>query len=129
MHPAPGPEEVNWQHLWLNWRQRDLRTVLTWPLMLVVVFFPITGFTSAVAKLQYVLCPVNSSLSGGQLMAQVRLAGRGTAVNNGCLGTRCPQHRLLPVRLRHSCITLLQPVEKGGWLVSTPACIHWLTFR
>ncbi|KAI8473306.1 MAG: hypothetical protein J3K34DRAFT_411580 [Monoraphidium minutum] len=57
VHPAPGPEEVNWQHLWLTWRQRDLRSVLTWPLTVAVVVFPITLMTSAVSRLQFLLCP------------------------------------------------------------------------
>jgi hypothetical protein len=57
VHAAPGPEEVNWQHLWLTWRQRDARAALTWPLLVAVVVFPITLITSAVAQLQYVLCP------------------------------------------------------------------------
>jgi hypothetical protein len=65
VHAAPGPEEVNWQHLWLNWRQRDARAVLTWPLLLLVVFFPITGIVSLVARLQYVLCPVDSGSGTG----------------------------------------------------------------
>jgi hypothetical protein len=57
VHPAPGPEEVNWQHLWMTWRERDCRTLLTWPLMLLVVLFPITLVTSAASRLEYVFCP------------------------------------------------------------------------
>jgi hypothetical protein len=57
VHPAPGPEEVNWQHLWMTWRERDCRTILTWPLMLLVVLFPITLVTSAASRLEYVFCP------------------------------------------------------------------------
>lgn len=72
VHPAPGPEEVNWQHLWLTWRQRDLRALLTWPLLLAVVVFPITLFTSAVAQLQYVLCPLQQTAPAS---AATRLSG------------------------------------------------------
>jgi len=93
VHPAPGPEEVNWQHLWLNWRQRDLRTVLTWPLMLLVVIFPITGVTSAVARLQYVLCPAGTiAAKGASAAAAQRFAGRvrfGAALVLGGEGKRC----------------------------------------
>lgn len=57
VHPAPGPEEVNWQHLWMSYTERDCRSVLTWPLLLVVVLFPITLITSAASRLEYVFCP------------------------------------------------------------------------
>lgn len=65
VHPAPGPEEVNWQHLWLTWRERDCRTILTWPFLVLVVCFPITLCTSAVGRLDYVLC--NSPDKGPQV--------------------------------------------------------------
>lgn len=96
VHPAPGPEEVNWQHLWLTWRQRDLRTVLTWPLILAVVVFPITGFTSAVARLQYVLCPISE---GGRLAEKVgglRGFGFSDAVARGTKTCRGPVPPLSP---------------------------------
>lgn len=57
VHPAPGPEEVNWQHLWMDYKERDCRTVVTWPLMLLIVLFPITLVTSAASRLEYVFCP------------------------------------------------------------------------
>eukprot|EP00878_Enallax_costatus_P022072 GHUV01023404.1.p1 GENE.GHUV01023404.1~~GHUV01023404.1.p1 ORF type:complete len:906 (+),score=284.12 GHUV01023404.1:2758-5475(+) len=57
VHPAPGPEEVNWQHLWMTYKERDWRAALTWPLMLLVVLFPITLVTSAASRLEYVFCP------------------------------------------------------------------------
>lgn len=57
VHPAPGPEEVNWQHLWMDYKERDCRTAFTWPLMLLVVLFPITLVTSAASRLEYVFCP------------------------------------------------------------------------
>ena len=63
VHPAPGPEEVNWQALWLNWRQRDIRGYITAPLWLFIVFFPIGIFTGALSQLDYVLC------AGGQVGA------------------------------------------------------------
>jgi hypothetical protein len=62
---------VNWQHLWLNWRQRDLRSALTWPLLIAVVVFPITLFTSAVAQLQFVLCPPRKEADTGAAAAKI----------------------------------------------------------
>jgi hypothetical protein len=62
VRPAPGPEEVNWQHLWLTWRQRDVRSALLWPLMVLVVVFPVTLITSYVAQLQFVLCPTTAAV-------------------------------------------------------------------
>lgn len=57
VHPAPGPEEVNWQHVWMSGFERDLRTAFTWPLTLLLVLFPITLVTSAASRLEYVFCP------------------------------------------------------------------------
>lgn len=57
VHPAPGPEEVNWQHLWMDYKERNCRTAVTWPLMLLLVLFPITLVTSAASRLEYVFCP------------------------------------------------------------------------
>ena len=73
VHPAPGPEEVNWQHLWLTWRERDLRSLLSWPLLIVVVVFPITLGTSAVAQLQYVLCPTTAATTTGSTVRRPAL--------------------------------------------------------
>lgn len=63
VHPAPGPEEVNWQHVWMSGFERDLRTAFTWPLTLLLVLFPITLVTSAASRLEYVFCP--HSAAGG----------------------------------------------------------------
>jgi hypothetical protein len=45
--------------LWYNWKQRTLRSMLVAPFILLVVIFPITLVTSAVGRLEYVLCPQN----------------------------------------------------------------------
>jgi hypothetical protein len=60
--------------------------VLTWPLTLLVVIFPITGVTSAVARLQWVLCPVVPAGSGTEAVAQVRRGPGGGAA--GRFGSR-----------------------------------------
>lgn len=60
VHPAPGPEEVNWQHVWMSGVERDVRTAFTWPLTIALVLFPITLVTSAVSRIEYVFCPGGS---------------------------------------------------------------------
>ncbi|KAG2438979.1 hypothetical protein HYH02_010771 [Chlamydomonas schloesseri] len=57
VHPAPGPEEVNWSALWSDYRSRDLRRNLTRPLTMLVVLFPIGIFTGGLMQLDYLLCP------------------------------------------------------------------------
>ncbi len=57
MHPAPGPEEVNWSALWSDYRSRDLRRNLTRPLTLWTVLFPIGIFAGGLVQLDYLLCP------------------------------------------------------------------------
>jgi hypothetical protein len=51
VHPAPGPEEVNWQSLWFNHQQRVLRGWLTAPFAVIVVLLPVSGLTSAISML------------------------------------------------------------------------------
>ena len=51
VHPAPGPEEVNWQSLWFNHQQRVLRGWLTTPFAVIVVLLPVSGLTSAISML------------------------------------------------------------------------------
>jgi hypothetical protein len=51
VHPAPGPEEVNWQSLWYNHQQRVLRGWLTAPFAIIVVLLPVSGLTSAISML------------------------------------------------------------------------------
>lgn len=40
VHPAPGPEEVNWQALWYSHRQRMFRGFLVTPLICLVIMLP-----------------------------------------------------------------------------------------
>lgn len=51
VHPAPGPEEVNWQALWFNHQQRVIRGWLTAPFIVIVVLLPVSGLTSAISML------------------------------------------------------------------------------
>ncbi len=51
VQPAPGPEEVNWPALWSSWRERDWRTMLVRPLVLLVVLFPVGIFTGGLMQL------------------------------------------------------------------------------
>ncbi|EFJ49655.1 hypothetical protein VOLCADRAFT_104236 [Volvox carteri f. nagariensis] len=59
VHPAPGPDEVNWSALWSNFRDRDLRRNLMRPLVVLMVAFPIGIFTGGVTQLDYLLCPAH----------------------------------------------------------------------
>ncbi|KAF6257975.1 hypothetical protein COO60DRAFT_1701539 [Scenedesmus sp. NREL 46B-D3] len=56
VHPAPGPEEVNWQSLWFNHQQRLLRGWLTAPCAVIVVLLPVSGLTSAISMLNSEFC-------------------------------------------------------------------------
>lgn len=56
VHPAPGPEEVNWQSLWFNHQQRVLRGWLTTPFAVIVVLLPVSGLTSAISMLNSEFC-------------------------------------------------------------------------
>jgi hypothetical protein len=56
VHPAPGPEEVNWQSLWFNHSQRVLRGWLTAPFAIIVVLLPVSGLTSAISMLNSEVC-------------------------------------------------------------------------
>ncbi|GIM03101.1 hypothetical protein Vretimale_7897 [Volvox reticuliferus] len=63
VHPAPGPDEVNWSALWSNFRGRDLRRNLMRPLVALMVVFPIGIFTGGLTQLDYLLCPSHSCAS------------------------------------------------------------------
>jgi len=109
VHPAPGPEEVNWQHLWLTWRQRDLRALLTWPLLVAVVVFPITLVTSAVAQLQYVLCPPLKRDASGQVS---------TELSSALLWPwYCQGHSMIANFIRSLITGWLPALLLNGWLV------------
>lgn len=58
-HPAPGPDEMNWQALWKTWQQKDIRRVLVFPLIVGVIIFPLGIFAGALSKLTDVLCDEN----------------------------------------------------------------------
>ncbi|GIL51096.1 hypothetical protein Vafri_7150 [Volvox africanus] len=63
VHPAPGPDEVNWSALWSNFRGRDLRRNLIRPLVVLMVAFPIGIFTGGLTQLDYLLCPLHRCAS------------------------------------------------------------------
>ncbi len=54
---APGPDEVNWPALWLNYKQRDFRSWVCKPLLVVLVLFPIGVFAGGLTQLDFLLCP------------------------------------------------------------------------
>ena len=53
VHPAPGPEEVNWQALNFSYKQRTLRMFLVQPLLLLLIAFPIGLFSGALLQLDF----------------------------------------------------------------------------
>ncbi|KAG2500669.1 hypothetical protein HYH03_001435 [Edaphochlamys debaryana] len=57
VHAAPGPEEVNWQTLWSDFHNRDLRYNLCRPFIVLIILFPIGIFTGGLMQLDYLLCP------------------------------------------------------------------------
>lgn len=58
-HPAPGPDEMNWQALWKTWAQKDVRKVLVFPLIALVIMFPLGVFAGGLSKLAVILCDPN----------------------------------------------------------------------
>lgn len=56
VHPAPGPEEVNWESLWFNHRQRQIRAFATTPFAILVVGAPVSLLTSAISSLSGTFC-------------------------------------------------------------------------
>jgi hypothetical protein len=60
VHPAPGPEEVNWQALWYNHGQRVLRGWLAAPFAIIVVLLPVSLLTSAISSLNDEFCRVRA---------------------------------------------------------------------
>jgi hypothetical protein len=79
VHPAPGPEEVNWQSLWFNHQQRVLRGWLTAPFAVIVVLLPVSGLTSAISML-------NSEVRGCWSAAYIAQQARGdVALQRSCM--------------------------------------------
>lgn len=56
VHPAPGPEEVNWESLWFTHAQRVRRGFLVTPFIVVLVLLPVSMLTSAMSQLNDTLC-------------------------------------------------------------------------
>lgn len=59
-HPAPGPDEMNWQALWKTWSQKDIRRVLVFPLVAFVIMFPLGLFAGGLSKLFIFFCDPNN---------------------------------------------------------------------
>jgi hypothetical protein len=63
VHPAPGPEEVNWQALWYTNRQRVVRGLIVVPCIVALVMVPVSLLTSALTQLNEAFCsPSNTVL-------------------------------------------------------------------
>jgi len=51
VEPAPGPDNLNWQSILLRKRQRELRSLLMFPLILAVILIPTGMFTGVMSSL------------------------------------------------------------------------------
>lgn len=61
--PAPGPEEVNWQALWYNARQRAARGLVVTPFLVIFIMLPVSLLTGALSQLNSLFCsPSNTVL-------------------------------------------------------------------
>ena len=49
VEPAPGPDNLNWQSILLRKRQRELRSLLMFPLILAVILIPTGMFTGVMS--------------------------------------------------------------------------------
>jgi hypothetical protein len=56
VHPAPGPEEVNWQALWFTHAQRTLRMWLVAPVMVLIVLLPVSLLGAAATQITGLIC-------------------------------------------------------------------------
>ncbi len=45
MHPAPGPEEVNWSALWMSYKDREFRGWFVKPMLAILILIPIGMFS------------------------------------------------------------------------------------
>jgi len=54
--PAPGPDEMNWQGLWKTWVEKDIRRVLVFPFVLVLILLPIGIFAGSLSVFNSYLC-------------------------------------------------------------------------
>lgn len=52
MHPAPGPDEVNWQALFYSAGQRMVRGLLVTPFIIILVLLPVSMLGGAMTQLQ-----------------------------------------------------------------------------
>ncbi|KAI8465074.1 MAG: hypothetical protein J3K34DRAFT_525694 [Monoraphidium minutum] len=63
VHPAPGPEEVNWEALWFTHAQRMRRGFFVTPFIIIIVLLPVSMLTSAMTQLNDLFCaPTNTVL-------------------------------------------------------------------
>ncbi|KIZ06854.1 hypothetical protein MNEG_1105, partial [Monoraphidium neglectum] len=56
VHPAPGPEEVNWEALWFTHAQRVFRGLMVTPFIILLVLLPVSMLTSAMTQLNDAIC-------------------------------------------------------------------------
>ncbi|GAX72907.1 hypothetical protein CEUSTIGMA_g362.t1 [Chlamydomonas eustigma] len=57
--PAPGPEEVNWSSLWMNYHSRSIRGWIFKPLLTLFILIPVSMFSAALMQLSSLICPAH----------------------------------------------------------------------
>ncbi|KAK9817083.1 hypothetical protein WJX72_009273 [[Myrmecia] bisecta] len=56
VYEAPGPEEVNWSVLWMNYKEQELRGLIVIPLIVLLMLVPIGLFSGAIAQATVAIC-------------------------------------------------------------------------
>lgn len=56
--PSPDPADINWVALLRGWKQRMVRPLLVFPVIMVIMLFPIGIFTGAFSQLSTAICGV-----------------------------------------------------------------------
>ncbi|EIE23620.1 hypothetical protein COCSUDRAFT_63147 [Coccomyxa subellipsoidea C-169] len=64
---APGPEEVNWQVLWKTSRERSVREILVFPLIVLIMLIPMGLFSGTLAQATSAICGGPDAAQGGRL--------------------------------------------------------------
>lgn len=58
---APGPDEINWQALWIPWYQKDIRAIIAIPIMIIFMLIPLGIFVAILSKLSHFVCDLDST--------------------------------------------------------------------
>ena len=70
VEPAPGPDEINWQALWKTPFQKKIRAAVVWPLMSLLIAFPLGVFAGSLSR----QAPPNPTLPSLSIQTRISLA-------------------------------------------------------